>query len=175
MAMTRTFSSDSEARTRLLGERLAAVAEPGDVVLLNGELGCGKTRFAQGAARGLGVERPVTSPTFGLLAVYDEGRLPLYHFDLYRLETVDDLESIDFFATIEGDGLSLIEWASLFPEAMPDDALELRFAREGDVADGGAATSEASPSFDDAANRRIVATAGGPRAERLLAAWEAAL
>ena len=100
--------SVSEEQTRAFGQALGRRVQAGDSVLLEGDLGAGKTRFAQGVALGLGIERPVTSPTFALLEGY-EGRLPLYHFDLYRLETLDDLESIDFYAYAEGEGVSVVE------------------------------------------------------------------
>ena len=154
----------NEEQTRRLGALLAAVAEEGDVVLLNGSLGAGKTRFAQGVAAGLGIVRPVTSPTFGLLNVYTDGRLPLYHFDLYRLETEDDLESIDFFATVEGKGLSLIEWANLFAEAMPRDSLALTFKRDDEHRQG---------SDGAAMPLTIIAQASGPRSALLLSRWKA--
>ncbi len=98
--------------TRALGQLLGELAGAGLVVLLNGDLGAGKTCFAQGVARGLGVSQatPVTSPSYTLLNIH-HGRLPLYHFDLYRLSQVDDLAELGYDEFAEGDGLTLVEWA----------------------------------------------------------------
>jgi tRNA threonylcarbamoyladenosine biosynthesis protein TsaE len=98
--------------TRTLGRRLGQMARPGLVVLLAGGLGAGKTCFAQGVADGLGISAgsPVTSPSYTLLNVH-QGRCPLYHFDLYRLSTVDDLEDLGYDEIAEGNGVTLVEWA----------------------------------------------------------------
>lgn len=106
------ITSADPAQTRALGRLLGELAEPGLVVLLSGELGVGKTCFAQGVAAGLDVaaETPVTSPSYTLLNIH-RGRLPLYHFDLYRLARVDDLEDLGYDEIAEGDGLTLVEWA----------------------------------------------------------------
>lgn len=104
---------------------------PGDVIALSGDLGAGKTHLVQGVARGLGVEDPVTSPTFTVMAVHP-GSLPLYHFDLYRLEREAELEDIGFYETLEADGVSMIEWGDRFPSALPDDHLLVTVHRIGD-------------------------------------------
>jgi tRNA threonylcarbamoyladenosine biosynthesis protein TsaE len=104
---------------RALGRRLAA----GDVVCLAGDLGAGKTLLTQGIAAGLGVTDDVTSPTFTILQVYDSGRLPLNHFDLYRLEDPAELEDVGFAEYAGGDGVAVIEWADRFAAAMPDERL----------------------------------------------------
>lgn len=88
------------------------------MLLLAGDLGAGKTQLAKGIGEGLGIAEPVTSPTFNILVVH-EGRLPLYHFDLYRLERADDLEDLDYFGTLEADGVSVVEWGDRFPDALP--------------------------------------------------------
>lgn len=118
--------SDSADATKALGCKLAPCLEAGDVVLLFGDLGAGKTQFVQGVARGLGIHDDVTSPTFNILLEY-RGTLPLYHFDLYRLdpESPDQLEDIDFFGVVEGDGASFIEWGDRFPNDMPEDRMEV--------------------------------------------------
>ena len=105
--------------TRALGQLLGELAGAGLVVLLNGDLGAGKTCFAQGVARGLGVSpaSPVTSPSYTLLNIH-QGRLPLYHFDLYRLSQVDDLEELGYDEFAEGDGLTLVEWADRMTAAL---------------------------------------------------------
>lgn len=106
--------------TRAIGRRLGLLAHPGLVVLLAGELGAGKTCFAQGVADGLGVssECPVTSPSYTLLNVH-RGRLPLYHFDLYRLATVEDLEDLGYDEIAEGAGVTLVEWADRLSTPLP--------------------------------------------------------
>lgn len=105
--------------TRRLGRAFGEVVPPGLIVLLNGDLGAGKTCFAQGVAGGLGVPAnlPVTSPTYTLLNIH-HGRLPLYHFDLYRLSQVDDLADLGYDEFAEGDGLTLVEWADRMTDAL---------------------------------------------------------
>ena len=118
-----TITTDNPAATlafgRSLGQRLAA----GDVVCLTGDLGAGKTLLVQGMAAGLGVTDDVTSPTFTILQVYEGGRLPFTHFDLYRLDEPADLEDIGFAEYTGGDGVAVIEWADKFAAAMPDERL----------------------------------------------------
>lgn len=118
----RRFMSGSEMETIELGRALGGLVLPGDVLLLSGDLGAGKTQLTKGLADGLGVAEPVTSPTFNILLVH-EGRIPLYHFDLYRLEDEAQLEDIDYFATLEADGVSVVEWGDRFPASYPDDGL----------------------------------------------------
>lgn len=112
--------------TKQLAAALAPYLHKGDVIVLEGDLGAGKTQFAQGLAEGLGIRGAVTSPSFNILLQYGDGRIPLYHFDLYRLESGDELEDIAYFETLEGEGVSLVEWGSKFPEALPCDYLEVR-------------------------------------------------
>jgi tRNA threonylcarbamoyladenosine biosynthesis protein TsaE len=104
------------------GEALAAVVAPGDVIVLAGDLGAGKTQLTKGLAVGLGVAEPVTSPTFNILLVH-EGRIPLYHFDLYRLDEADQLEDLDYHGVLEADGVAVVEWGDKFAEALPLDGL----------------------------------------------------
>ena len=139
--------------TRQLGEVLAHYLQPGDVIVLDGSLGAGKTQFVQGVAKGLGIEEPVTSPTFNILQVYHGGRIPLYHFDLYRLNDSEELEDIGYFETLEGDGVSLIEWGKRFPNAMPYSYLEIDF------------------SVDDENLRKILIHSYGGRPRELLYVW----
>jgi tRNA threonylcarbamoyladenosine biosynthesis protein TsaE len=112
-----TLETTSPERTRELGEALGRLLGPSSVVLLHGELGAGKTCFTQGLARGLGVpeDEPVTSPSYTLMNPY-EGRLPLYHFDLYRLVSVEDLVDLGFEDYLHGAGVTVVEWADRFPE-----------------------------------------------------------
>lgn len=126
------LSSASVDETIEAGRTLAQALEPGDVVLLDGELGAGKTHFSKGVAAGLGSTAQVTSPTFNLLIEYHDGRIPLYHFDLYRLEDAEELEDIDFYGVVEGDGASLVEWAGKFADAMPDECLAVDICVDGD-------------------------------------------
>jgi tRNA threonylcarbamoyladenosine biosynthesis protein TsaE len=109
----------SPEETRILGELFGVLAEAGLVVLLSGELGAGKTCFAQGVARGLGVPSgaPVTSPSYSLMNIH-QGRIPFYHFDLYRLSRVDDLTELGYDEFAEGDGLTLVEWADRMTDAL---------------------------------------------------------
>jgi tRNA threonylcarbamoyladenosine biosynthesis protein TsaE len=116
-------TKDAE-ETRRAGELLGRLARAGDVVALSGGLGAGKTAFVQGLARALDVSGHVPSPTFNILLVHP-GALPLYHFDLYRLDRPEQLVDIDFFETLESDGVSAIEWADRFPGALPTDRLDV--------------------------------------------------
>ena len=119
----RKITSLNVEETQRIAAALAKVVVPGTVIALEGDLGAGKTHFTQGLARGLGVGEAVTSPTFNVMSVYDQGRLPLYHFDLYRLEDALELEDIAFYEYVEADGVSCIEWAAKFPEEIPAQAL----------------------------------------------------
>jgi tRNA threonylcarbamoyladenosine biosynthesis protein TsaE len=114
----RTTRSPQE--TAALGRELAARAAAGDVWALVGELGAGKTHFVQGVAEGLGAASQVTSPTFTLLHEYTGGRLPLYHFDLYRLRSGEEALALGLEEYLDGDGLTVIEWADKFPPILPE-------------------------------------------------------
>lgn len=100
-----------------LGQR----ANPGDIFLLEGDLGVGKTVFAKGFAQGLGIEEPITSPTFTIIQEYLQGRIPLYHFDVYRIADVEEMYELGYEGYFFGDGVCLIEWASLIEEILPED------------------------------------------------------
>ena len=130
-ARSLVLRSASPEVTLALGERLGRLLQPGDVVLLSGALGAGKTALTQGIARGLGVAGPVSSPTFTILKEH-EGRIPLYHFDLYRIEDPDELEALGFDDYFYGDGVSVVEWAergewadSAGGAAWPEDVLRI--------------------------------------------------
>lgn len=103
-----------------LGKKLGARARAGDVYALIGDLGVGKTVFTQGVAEGLGIAESVNSPTFTIIQVYDDGRLPLYHFDVYRIGDVEEMDEIGYDEYFYGDGVCLIEWADLIEEIMPE-------------------------------------------------------
>ena len=124
--------TNSAAETRKLGARLAEKLKAGDVVLLEGELGAGKSELARGVAKGLGVQETVTSPSFTILNVYESGRVPLYHFDWYRLENEEELYELGMDEDLGGDGLALVEWPGRCPEAVPVDCLLIRITAEGE-------------------------------------------
>ena len=143
-------------QTLTLGRRLGAAARPGDVIVLCGDLGAGKTQLTKGIAQALGVKDAVASPTFNIVLEYHDGRMPLYHFDLYRLEYQEDLEDIGFYEILEapGDasGLVVIEWGDKFPDALPEDHLELELQ------------------VIDETERHLLAKATGLRSSRLMGA-----
>ncbi len=107
------------------GAKAAACARPDDVIVLAGELGAGKTQFAKGFAQGLGIDEEVTSPTFPIVTEYTGPGSSLLHFDLYRLETADQLDDIDFFGLLDAGAISLIEWGDRFEEALPKDRVTI--------------------------------------------------
>ncbi|MCI8507956.1 MAG: tRNA (adenosine(37)-N6)-threonylcarbamoyltransferase complex ATPase subunit type 1 TsaE [Lachnospiraceae bacterium] len=112
-----SFNSDDTYNVaKVLGES----ARAGDVICLIGDLGVGKTLFSQGFAKGLEIEESVSSPTFTIVQQYDEGRLPLYHFDVYRIEDLDEMEEVGFVDMLYGDGVCLIEWADLISDILPE-------------------------------------------------------
>ena len=111
-----TFSPEE---TLELGRRLGQQAKPGEVYTLIGDLGVGKTVLTQGIAEGLEIEEPICSPTFTIVQVYEEGRMPFYHFDVYRIGDVEEMEEIGYEDYFYGDGLCMIEWANLIPEILP--------------------------------------------------------
>jgi tRNA threonylcarbamoyladenosine biosynthesis protein TsaE len=120
-------TTKSAAETERIGALLGQKLERGMVVVLTGELGAGKTAFARGVARGLGVRDPVTSPTFTLIQEYT-GRLPLYHFDVYRLQEPGELADLGYDEYLEGDGVCLIEWGDLVRELLPPTYLEVHLS-----------------------------------------------
>ncbi len=113
------LESKSPEDTFQIGMRLGKLAEAWEVYTLTGDLGVGKTVFTQGFAKGLGIEESVNSPTFTILQIYEGGRLPLYHFDVYRIGSVEEMEETGYEEYIMGDGVSLIEWADLIEEILP--------------------------------------------------------
>ena len=114
------YESNTPQETFELGKRLAEAAKPGQVYCLDGDLGVGKTVFTQGFARGLGITGPVNSPTFTIVQQYEEGRLPLYHFDVYRIGDVSEMDEIGYEDCFFGDGVCLIEWPGLIEEILPE-------------------------------------------------------
>ena len=122
----------SAAETRALGKKLAARLQPGDVLLLEGDLGAGKSELTRGIAKGLGVAETVTSPSFTILNVYESGRYPLYHFDWYRLESSDELYELGMDEYLGGDGIAVVEWPGRCPDAVPEGAVRIRMTAAGD-------------------------------------------
>jgi len=119
------ITTHSAAETRALGARLAGLLRPGDTVLLYGDLGAGKSELARGIARGLGVTGAVPSPSFTILNAYDEGRIPLYHFDWYRIADPEEIAEMGMEEQIGGDGIALIEWGERAPRFLPERALRV--------------------------------------------------
>lgn len=113
-----------------IGVECALQCNAGDVVLLNGDLGVGKTVFAKGFGNGLGVEVPISSPTFTIMQIYEEGRLPLYHFDVYRIADIEEMDEIGYEDYFYGDGVCLIEWAELIKELLPDRVTEILIEKD---------------------------------------------
>ncbi len=119
MTVATPFDSATPAQTTAHGRALAADARPGEVWALVGDLGAGKTHFVQGIVAGVGASGPATSPTFALIHEYTGGRLPVFHFDFYRLETAGEALALGLEEYLDGDGLTVIEWADKFPGLLP--------------------------------------------------------
>ena len=124
------IETNSEKETWDLGFRLGEKACAGQVYTLVGDLGVGKTIFTKGLAKGLGIEEPVSSPTFTIVQIYEEGRLPFYHFDVYRIGDVEEMDEIGYEDYIYGEGVSLIEWANLIEEILPEHYTEIKIEKD---------------------------------------------
>ena len=124
------FESFSEKETFEIGRDLARKAVPGRVYCLDGDLGTGKTVFAKGFAAGLGITEPVTSPTFTIIREYEEGRIPLYHFDVYRISDPDEMYAIGYEEYFYCSGVCLVEWSELISELIPEDAVHIEISRD---------------------------------------------
>ncbi len=125
-----TIETNREEETFELGVQMARGAKPGRVFALIGDLGVGKTIFTKGFAAGLGIDGPVCSPTFTIVQIYEEGRLPFYHFDVYRIGGVEEMDEIGFDDYVYGDGVTLIEWADLIKEILPGQYTEVRIEKD---------------------------------------------
>lgn len=145
------YESACATDTEHLGELVAPALADGDILVLAGGLGVGKTHFTKGVSRGLGDEHPVTSPTFALMAVHDGGRIPLFHFDLYRLEHAYELEDTGIFDVLGYDGACLLEWGEQFQDELCDEYLSVVISRDP----------------DDENRRTVVLKPYGARAEEL--------
>ena len=139
--------TDSPLQTQRLAEMIGRILSAGSLITLSGDLGAGKTTFTQGLARGLGIEKRVTSPTFTIMKEY-KGRLPLYHIDAYRLEDID--QDLGFEEYIDGDGVCVIEWADFIENVLPQDKLSINLT------------------INDDDSRMLVFTADGERYEEVL-------
>lgn len=146
-----------EATALERGQQLGQLVQGGQVIRLEGDLGAGKTTFTRGIARGLGIQRAIKSPSYTLVREYQQGRIPLYHIDLYRLEDggVEDLALDEYY---EGSGLTVVEWGSVSNDHMPDQCLLITFKRE-----------------DQEDRRQMVLQAYGPAYEDLLEDWQDSL
>ena len=127
MQIIETFSPEE---TLELGRKLGKQAQPGEVYTLVGELGVGKTVLTQGIARGLSIEEPVNSPTFTIVQVYEEGRMPFYHFDVYRIGDIEEMDEIGFEDYFYGQGLTMIEWANLIAEILPENYRQILIEKD---------------------------------------------
>ena len=120
----------SPEETYRLGQQLGEKALPGQVYALTGDLGVGKTLFTQGFAKGLGVQEAVNSPTFTIVQVYEDGRVPFYHFDVYRIGDPEEMDEIGFDEYIMGEGVCLIEWAELISEILPEERTDILIEKD---------------------------------------------
>lgn len=124
------FETWNQKETYELGRKMGQEARPGQIICLNGDLGVGKTVFTQGFAAGLGITEPVNSPTFTIVQQYDEGRLPLYHFDVYRIGDISEMDEIGYEDYFFGQGVTLIEWSVLIQELLPDKITEVQILKD---------------------------------------------
>lgn len=122
-----TFSPEE---TFSFGKELGENVKPGEVYTLIGDLGVGKTVLTQGIAKGLGIEEPICSPTFTIVQVYEEGRMPFYHFDVYRIGDIEEMDEIGYEDYFYGQGLTMIEWANLIEEILPEHYKEIKIEKD---------------------------------------------
>ena len=123
------FESNSYEETQKFAEEFSKTLKAGDVLCMYGDLGVGKTAFVQGLAKGLGIDMPITSPTFTIVNEYS-GRLPLYHFDVYRIGDVSEMDEIGYEDCFYGEGVCLIEWSQLIPEILPEHVIRIRIEKD---------------------------------------------
>ncbi len=116
--------------TYALGKKIGELAKPGMVISLVGDLGVGKTVFTQGLAAGLHITEPINSPTFTIVQIYEEGRIPLYHFDVYRIGDIEEMDEIGYEDYFYGDGVCLIEWANLIEEILPENICSVTIEKD---------------------------------------------
>lgn len=119
------IETSSQKETFEIAQKLGEMANPGDIFTLHGDLGVGKTVFSQGFGKGLGISEPINSPTFTILQVYDSGRLPFFHFDVYRIGDLDEMDEIGYEDCFYSNGVSLVEWAELIEPLIPEHAIHV--------------------------------------------------
>lgn len=125
-----TYETFSAEGTAALGEKIGQNAKPGEVYTLVGDLGVGKTVLTQGIAHGLGITEPICSPTFTIVQVYETGRMPFYHFDVYRIADIEEMDEIGYEDYFYGEGLTMIEWANLIEEILPPNRMEITIEKD---------------------------------------------
>lgn len=125
--MTETYNAEE---TFEFGKKVGQICKPGTVISLVGDLGVGKTVFTQGVAQGLEITEPVNSPTFTILQEYEEGKLPFYHFDVYRIGDIEEMEEIGYEDCFYGEGVCLVEWANLIEELMPEHYYRITISKD---------------------------------------------
>lgn len=130
MSETRVYETNSSEETLSLGRRFGELAVPGTIICLDGDLGTGKTIFTKGVALGLGIAEPVSSPTFTIVQQYDEGRIPLYHFDVYRIEDPYEMDEIGYEDMFFGDGVAIVEWSTQIEEIIPESAIRVTIEKD---------------------------------------------
>ena len=128
--MVNVIETFDAKETFALGEKIGKEVQPGDIFCLEGDLGVGKTVFTQGFAKGIGITEPVNSPTFTIVQEYKEGRIPLYHFDLYRIADISELDEIGYEEYFYSEGVCLIEWASLIEEILPEETINITIEKD---------------------------------------------
>ncbi len=128
--MVRKIESYSEKDTFDTARKLAEVSKKGDIYALVGDLGVGKTAFAKGFAEGLGIRESIVSPTFTILQIYESGRMPLYHFDVYRIGDVSEMDEIGYEDCFWGDGVSLVEWADIVRDIFPENTIKVTIEKD---------------------------------------------
>ena len=124
------IETNSASETLALGEKLGKAAKPGQIYTLNGDLGVGKTVLTQGFAKGLGITEAVNSPTFTIIQEYTEGRLPFYHFDVYRIGDVSEMDEIGYEDYFYGEGVCFVEWANLIEELIPRERIQIEIMKD---------------------------------------------
>ena len=128
--MSKIMETFSAEETYTLGKKLGERAKPGQVYTLIGDLGVGKTVFTQGVAAGLDITEPINSPTFTIVQIYEEGRMPFYHFDVYRIGDVEEMDEIGYEDYFYGEGICLIEWANLIEEILPESYTQITIEKD---------------------------------------------
>ena len=124
------YETFSPEETKELGRKIGSEAIPGSVYTLVGDLGVGKTVFTQGIAEGLEIDEPICSPTFTIVQVYDDGRMPFYHFDVYRIGDIEEMEEIGYEDYFYGEGVCMIEWANLIEEILPEHRWDITIEKD---------------------------------------------